>query len=82
MSRETTETTAERLPRLLRESADWCDQQQYYLKLAQDQIDQERATRAAAYATLREIAEQDLVEIALDPDWPRRIAKEALGHES
>lgn len=27
---------------------------------------------------LLEIAEQELVEIALDPDWPRRIAKAAL----
>jgi len=27
---------------------------------------------------LREIASQDVTEIALDPDWPRRIATEAL----
>jgi hypothetical protein len=27
---------------------------------------------------LREIAEQDVTEIALDPDWPRRIANAAL----
>ena len=27
---------------------------------------------------LREIKEQDIVEIALDPEWPRRIAHAAL----
>jgi hypothetical protein len=27
---------------------------------------------------LNEIARQDVTEIALDPDWPRRIAKKAV----
>lgn len=27
---------------------------------------------------LRQIAEQDVSEIALDPDWPRRMARAAL----
>ncbi len=31
---------------------------------------------------LREIAEQDVTEIALDPDWPRRIAKAALSQST
>ncbi|KRE07488.1 hypothetical protein ASE63_22580 [Bosea sp. Root381] len=32
-------------------------------------------------AALREIADQDVTEIALDPDWPRRIASAALTKE-
>jgi len=39
----------------------------------------ESADRIAALeAALREIAEQDIVELNLDPDWPRRIARAAL----
>lgn len=33
-------------------------------------------------AALREIQTQDIMEIALDPDWPRRIARAALEGEN
>ena len=42
--------------------------------------DRERWRRRAlpAEKALREIAEQDPVELALDPEWPQRIARAAL----
>lgn len=35
-----------------------------------------------AFEALKEIAEQDVVNIALDPDWPKRIAIHALHDKS
>lgn len=41
-------------------------------------IAEERARADKAEKALAEIAEQDVTEIALDPDWPRRIAAAAI----
>lgn len=43
-----------------------------------DELGQWKARALAAEAALKLVAEQDVTEIALDPDWPRRICAAAI----
>ena len=48
------------------------------LSKAADEIDTLRRQRDALLDRMRMIANQDGVELALDPQWARRIAKQAI----